>query len=363
MHVILSTESFKDRLDLVAKMSMKHVTLPVLQCVLLEVKDGVMSLKATNLELGIEATLSPTIEEEGVIAVPAQTLLQTVALHKDKNITLRSEGESLVVEGGGSNTQIKSIAHEEFPRIPQLREGGQVINGESFVLGIKTTAFAASQSSIKPELSSICVFQRKEHSLTFVATDSFRLVEKTTAQNNVVLEEQLLIPQKNALELAKVFDVLKGKVEMVVSENQIAFVWEDGVYLTSRLTSGSFPDYERVIPKEFSTTAKLLKGDLVHAFRKTQIFLNNFSQVKLITSNDSLTLSATSTDVGNTTESIKAEVDGEEVMLSFNQRYVSDPLTHIAGDSIQFRFGVDRKLLIEAVGNQTFRYLVMPMNK
>jgi len=61
--------------------------------------------------------------------------------------------------------------------------------------------------------------------------------------------------------------------------------------------------------------------------------------------------------------SIKAEITGDEVMLSFNQRYVADPLPHIAGDSVQFRFGVDRKLLIESVGNQTFRYLVMPMNK
>ncbi len=363
MHVILTTETFKERLELVAKMSMKHVTLPVLQCVLLEVKDGVMSLKATNLELGIEATLEASIEEEGVVAIPAQTLLQTVSLHKDPKITLRVEGESLVVEGGGSNTQIKSISYEEFPKIPQLKEGGQEISGESFVLGIKTTAFAASQSSIKPELSSICIFQRKEHALTFVATDSFRLVEKTTAQNRVVLEEQILIPQKNAIEIAKVFEVLKGKVSMIVSDNQIAFLWDDGVYLTSRLTSGSFPDYERVIPKEFSTTARILKGDLIHAFKKTQIFLNNFSQVKLITSSDSLTLSATSSEVGATTESIKAEVTGDEVMLSFNQRYVSDPLPHIAGDSVQFRFGVDRKLLIESVGNQTFRYLVMPMNK
>lgn len=363
MHVILNTEIFKNKLELVAKMSMKHVTLPVLQCVFLEVKAGTLTLKATNLELGIEAKIEAKTEEAGVIAVPAHTLLQTVSLHKDAEVVLRVEGESLVVEGVSSNSQIKSIAHEEFPKIPKIEGDIQEINGQTFVQGIKATRFAASQSSIKPELSSICVFQKREHSLTFVATDSFRLVEKTVAQQNFVLEDQVLIPQKNAAELEKVFEALDSKVSMVVDENQIAFMWEDGVYLTSRLTSGSFPDYERVIPKEFSTTAQILKGDLVHAFRKTQIFLNNFSQVKLIVADTSLTLSATSNEVGNTTESIKATTDGDEVVLSFNQRYISDPLSHISSDSLTLRFGVDRKLLIEVPGNQTFRYLVMPMNK
>lgn len=364
MHLTIETELLRNKLELVGRVSTKHVTLPVLQCVLIKAEGGNVTLKATNLEIGIEAVLKASIEEEGTVAVPAVTLIQTISLHNQKEVTLRLEDDTLIVEGKDSTTQIKSIPHEEFPVIPKIKNEGQIIQGHLFALGIKTAAFAASQSSIKPELGSVYIFQKKEHSLTFVATDSFRLMEKTVPQKGVTFDESILIPYKNALELVKIMESSNDNPLCRVNENQFSVEFTDGVYITSRLTTGSFPDYGQIIPKEYVTHSTVLKNDLTHAFKKTNIFLNKFFQVSMIVTEKSLTISANSGEVGTTTESINATTEGDELTLNFNQRYVYEPLSHISDDSLVMHFaGIGRPMVMEGVNDKSLRYLVMPMNK
>lgn len=364
MHITVDRNEFLQHLEMVNKVSTKHATLPVLQCVFLEVKDNKLTLAATNLEIGIKTTLGAKIDEEGVIAVPANTLTQTITHLHQKEVILKIEDTVLIVEGSGFETTIKSIPHDEFPTIPKLEAKGIVIQKELFALGIKSVAFSASVSSIKPELGSVFITQKKEHTLTFVATDSFRLMEKTVPQKNVILDDSILIPYKNAVELARVCDVNEGEVELLVTDNQCALKFSNGVYITSRLTNGSFPDYTQIIPKEYSTHTTVLKSDLQNAFKMTNIFLNKFLQVTTTATPKALTLSANSGEVGTTTESISAQTEGEELTVSFNQRYLSEPLSHITDDSITLHFaGIGRPLVIEGVNDKSVRYLVMPMNK
>jgi DNA polymerase-3 subunit beta len=364
MHITTNREALLERLELAGRVSTKHITLPVLQCVLLEAASSHLFVRATNLEIGIESSLEAKVEEEGSIAVPASVLLQTIQYMSVKEITLRSEEQVLVVEGDGSQTHIKTVPHEEFPHIPQITEKGQAINRELFALGIKTAAFAASVSSIKPELGSIYILQKKEHALTFVATDSFRLMEKTVSQKGFILNDPLLIPYKNALEIARICETQTGEAELRINENQCALSFTSGVYVTSRLTAGSFPDYEQIIPKEYATHVTLLRSDLESAFKKTNVFLNKFLQVSLYVTERSMTVSANNGEVGTTTESISAQKTGEDLTLNFNQRYLSEPLSHIPDESITLHFaGIGRPLVIEGVNDKTLRYLVMPMNK
>ncbi|MAZ56300.1 DNA polymerase III subunit beta [bacterium] len=364
MKVTFHTNTLKEKLELVSKVSTKHVTLPVLQCVLLEVTKNKVVLKATNLEIGIEVELEANTEEEGVVAVSASLLTQTVFLCNQAEVTLKTEGEVLVVESKNSTTEINTIPAGDFPLIPKVSNEGQRIQKETFVQGIKAVAFSASQSSIKPELGSVFIFQKKEHSLTFVATDSFRLMEKTVVQKGVVFEDSVLIPHKNALELVRVMDSSSGDPLYKTNENQLALLFDDGVYITSRLTNGSFPDYAQIIPKEYVSHSTVLKEDLAQTYKKTNIFLNKFFQVGVIVSKDDLTVSANSGELGTATESVSANTEGEDLTLSFNQRYLSEPLSHINDESIVLHFaGVGRPMVIEGVNDKTFRYLVMPMNK
>lgn len=364
MHIELDKNELQQALEMVGRVSTKHVTLPVLQCVIIEVTGGTCVIKATNLEIGVEATIKVSSQEDSKVAVPAATLLQTISLMSDNKVVLQTEGDVLVVEGKKSQTNIKTFSDDEFPSIPKFDSSSQVLNSSLFSLGIKSTAFACSQSSIKPELGSINIFQKKEHSLTFVATDSFRLMEKTVPQKNVVLDEAVLLPQKNAQELARACDMDDSEPSLQVNENQCAITFPDGIYITSRLTNGTFPDYEQIIPKEYVTHVTVLKQDLAQAFKRSQVFLNKFQQVTLLVSKDDLTISTNNGEVGTTTESIKATTEGEELTLNFNQRYVSDCLQHFVDDSIVLHFaGIGRPLVITGVNDTSARYLVMPMNK
>ncbi len=365
MEIIIPRPQLQQALELITRISTKHVTLPVLQCVLLEaVKDKVV-MKATNLELSIEVEVMCRVNEDGILAVPANTLLQSIAYETDNELTLRVEDGVLLIESRKTNTSIKSISHEEFPSINRLKGEKVVVNRSLFSLGIKTTNFSASVSSIKPELGSIFIQQKKEQSLTFVATDSFRLMEKTVPQKGVVLDRTLLIPQKNASEISRICDLLQTDPELVVSDNQcgLSFVSE-GVYIISRLVTVSFPDYEQIIPKEYVTKVVVLKNDLMKALKKTSVFLNKFQQVSIAVSEKSLTLSSQNNDIGHVTDSINAQVEGEELSLNFNQQYVMDALPHIVDESLILQFaGIGRTLVISGVGEKSLRYLVMPMNR
>lgn len=364
MEITIPHNELTKALEMVGRISTKHITLPVLQCVRMEAKGSTITLQATNLEISIEIPLAGKVLEEGVVAVPTQIFLQSIQFISQKEITLRTEDTVLQLETAHTNTSIKTFSVEEFPTLNQLQGEELKLQGSLFSFGVKSVAFAASQTSIKPELGSVFIQQKKEQSLTFVATDSFRLMEKTVSQKGLVFEQSIMVPQKNAIELARVCDMVGEDPVFVTNENQCALRFPGGVYISSRLVTGSFPDYTQIIPKEYVTHVTVLKDDLVRSFKKTTIFLNKFRQVSLMVTENSVTISSQNNEVGHTTDTVRAKVEGEDLALSFNQQYIMDPLTHITDDSVKMSFaGIGRAMVMQGVSDTSLRYLVMPMNK
>ncbi len=364
MEITIPHKDLQQSLELVGRISTKHVTLPVLQCVRLEAKEGKISIQATNLEISIELPIEGKVVEEGVVAVPTQIFLQSIQFLSQSEITLRTEDQVLQLETSSSNTSIKTLSADDFPTLKRLEGEESQLQGGAFSYGIKSVSFAASQTSIKPELGSVFIQQKKEHSLTFVATDSFRLMEKTVSQKSLVFNQSIMIPQKNAIELARVCEAVGEDPMFISNDNQCALKFPGGVYISSRLVTGSFPDYTQIIPKEFVSHAVVLKEDLLRSFKKTNIFLNKFRQVSLNVTETNLTISSQNNEIGHTTDTIKASIEGEEIALSFNQQYIMDPLSHINDDSVKLSFaGVGRAVIMQGVSDKNLRYLVMPMNK
>jgi DNA polymerase-3 subunit beta len=364
MEITIPHPELLKALELVGKVSVKNVTLPILQCVRIEAKDNTIIIQATNLEISITIPIKGTVIEEGVVAVPSSTLLQSIQFISQKEITLRAEDQVLQLETTTSNTSIKIFPPDEFPNLHKISGEGLLLNTSTFAYGIKSVAFAASVTSIKPELGSVFLQQKREHSLTFVATDSFRLMEKTVPQKGLILEQSFMIPYKNALEVARVCELVDEEGRLLVTENQCAITFPGGVYISSRLITGSFPDYEQIIPKEYITHTTVLKEELLKSFKKTNIFLNKFRQVSLTVTAENLTVASNNNEIGHTTDTIKAEVEGDELTLNFNQQYVMDPLQYIQDDSLKLSFaGIGRAVIMQGVSDKSLRYLVMPMNK
>lgn len=367
MKIELLRERVLESILSVEKISGKNLTLPVLHCVLIQTKGSEVVLRATNLELGIEITLPAKVEKEGEVAVSGSVLAHVIsAAPSGSTITLATEEQHLVVTCAGSVTRIKTMETEEFPTLPKVEGGTAItIKAEDFVRGVRAVSYCASTSSIKPELGSVYVHFRSSQ-IVFVATDSFRLAEKTVTVKHTILEGIVLIPSRSISDITRILETLgQEEIEIRYTEHQISFV-SGSTYLTSRLVEGSFPDYKQIIPKESSTETTILKADLLQTLKKTNIFSDRFHQIRFDVDPKKkiLTVHADNTDVGETTDEIKATIQGDPIQLSFNQRFVSDCFQSIASDSITlFLAGTSKPMIIRGVSDSSFFYLVMPMNK
>ncbi len=366
MKIELLKEVLLEAITSAEKISGKNLTLPVLHCVLLKAEGKQLLVRSTNLELGIEMVLQAHVKQEGSVAVPGAVLASVIAsAPAGGSITLSVEDKHLLVTYAGSEARLNTFDAEDFPSLPRI-EGGTVatLQGNDLVRGIKAVSYCASTSTIKPELGSVYV-QFQGSKMTCVATDSFRLAEKTVPVKTAVAEGSVLIPVRNIPDLVRVLEGAKSDIAMRYDEHQISFSF-DSVYLTSRLVEGAFPDYTKIVPNNPSTEAVILKQDLLQGLRKTSIFSDRFHQVRfdIDPGKKMFVMHADSAEVGEMTDEFSASLQGESIQVSFNQRYVSDCFQSIASDSVTLSlFGVGRPMVIRGVSDASFFYLVMPMNK
>ncbi len=348
-----------------SRLAGKHLTLPVLACVYLEaLGDNRLIVKATNLDIGLEMELKIKTIEKGIVAVPASVLLGALTSLKENNLTLESKENNLKIHSGKNSMVIKCLPHDDFPSIPKLKNEKIIkINSHDLISGFRSVWYSASNSNIKPELSSVFV-HKNESGLVFVSTDSFRLAEKKI---NTKADDfpQTLIPYKNVSEIIKLFEDYNGDINIIFEKNQAAFMIE-GMYLVSRLIDGSFPDYKQIIPKSFGTTVTVLKNDLINSIKTSNIFSDALNQVKLKVDvkNKSLNIESKNNDVGESQESIKAVTEGENIELNFNSKYLADCMQSIPSDSLVLNFGgAGKPLAIHGASDKSFLYIVMPMNR
>lgn len=367
----MKTECVKEKLAAAVaqaeKITGKNLSLPVLGCVLLETGNNTLTIKATNLDLGIEITIPAKNQKEGKVAVPGSVLSGFLNNSQyEKNIVLETTETGLLkITTEKTATTIKSLTADDFPSIPEVtKENSFKIKSSDFSRGLKSVWYSSSVSSIKPELSSILV-KCDDDTLICAATDSFRLAEKKVKLKDQKPFESILIPFKNAQEIIKILDAANGDVEFSVTKTQISIAY-DGVYLTSRVIDGVFPDYHQIIPKESQTEVVVLKDDLVQAFKIANIFSDKFNQVNLKADPSSKTfeIRTSNADLGESTNKIDATLTGNEVAVNFNHKYVTDCFSSLSGDSVSLSFnGLNRPLVIRGVGDSSFLYLVMPMNR
>jgi DNA polymerase-3 subunit beta len=358
-------EKISEAVSKAEKITGKNLTLPVLSCILFEARDKELIIRSTNLDLGIEITIPVKVQQEGKIAVPGAVINSFLSNINDSSVQLEVIENNLHVKTATNKTVIKSMNSEDFPTIPQLENEKTVkINAQDFVKGIKSVWYSSATSSMKPELSSIYIYSDDE-SLIFVATDSFRLAEKRMKIKNAKEVGSILIPVKNIPEIIRVLDGQSGEVTFSLSKNQISFTF-NGVYLTSRVVDGVFPDYKQIIPKEHATSVTVLKQDLANAFRIATIFSDKFNKlsVKIKPKEKHFELSTKNADVGENSHVLESVCEGEDLEINFNYKYITDSLQSIESDSVILEFsGLTRPLVMKGTSDKSFTYLVMPINK
>ncbi|OHA17144.1 MAG: DNA polymerase III subunit beta [Candidatus Taylorbacteria bacterium RIFCSPLOWO2_02_FULL_43_11] len=367
MKIECGKEKLERALTLTERATSKNPTLPILSYVLLEATSNSLILRATNLDIGVEITLPAKVEKLGTLAVKGSTLLGFLTNSpKDKNVTLESSEGGLLVKTLGGSALVKTANHEDFPKISKVSGGlGVVMDASLLSSGIRSVSYSASISHIKPELASVVLYSDGKN-LVFVSTDSFRLAEKRIKAELPKDIERTIIPIKNAVDLSRMAeDIEKEKVNVFFGKNQIA-VEGGGIYFVSRVVEGVFPDYKQIIPKEWKTEVVVLKEDFGRAVKTSTVFSDSFNQttISIQPSKKKMEFKSKNADVGEGEISISGAISGEAIDISFNHKYISDCLQSILSDSIAMSFsGNNKPTMIRGVGDTSFLYIVMPMNR
>ena len=358
-------EKIKNAISQVERITGKNLTLPVLSSILFIASGKSLKLRATNLSLGIEIVIPAKIEKEGIVAVSGSVLVGIFSnMPINENVFFEEKEGNLLIKTKKTQIKLKGQTHDDFPTIPRVEGSKFEIDSKKLIDGIKSVYYSSSISDVKPEISSVYMYT-EEDLLTFVSTDSFRLAEKKIKIKGIEKITGILIPFKNISEILRVFGEIEGGVKVCFNKNQISFS-SDGNYLTSRIIDGVFPDYRQIIPKEFTTDAVVLKQDLLNALKLSNIFSDKFNQVNLsVKPKDKIfELSSQNNEIGENKTFLDAAMSGFDVELSFNYKYFSDCFQSINTDSVSIKLNQSSKpLVVSGVNDNSFTYLIMPMNK
>jgi DNA polymerase-3 subunit beta len=356
-------DSLRNGIQQAERMTGKNLSLPVLGGILLLFQGNTITLRSTNLDLGVEIRIPAKIDGEGSVVVPGSILGGILSALYDGKITLEVVNENLILSTMNTKSVVVCLPSDDFPTLPTLSGSESfTVSAQKFIDGVKSVWYSASASDMKPEIASIYIYPEGDDIL-FAATDSFRLAEKKMILKKNTQFSHILIPYKNTIEMLRIFEGFDGDMEIGFNKNQMS-VSSGGVYITSRIIDGVFPDYRQIIPKEYTTEATMLKQDVVNALKMTNLFSDKFNRVdiRIDPTKKIFEVEAKNSILGENITKIDATLSGKEISCGFNQKYILDCFQAIKHESVVFRFsGQGRPLVIQGVGDNSFIYLVMPL--
>ncbi|MCB8874588.1 DNA polymerase III subunit beta [Acidisoma silvae] len=351
----------------------KRNTIPILANLMMVVKDGTLSLTATDMEIAIVEQVAATTLQDGAATAPAATLYEIVRKLPDSaEVELEHTGGDapLSLRAGRYTTSLMVLPVDDFPSMTAgtlphaFKLPAQLLRGM-----IDRTRFAISTEETRYYLNGIYVHAVASPEgpkvLRAVATDGHRLarVEEALPEGADDIPG-VIIPRKTVLEARKLLDEAQEDVEVALSDTRIQFSFGT-VRLTSKLIDGTFPEYDRVIPRNNDKILRVDKKDFAEAVARVSAISTERSRpVKLALDLDRLTLSAASPDQGSATE----ELDGGRVAYSstpleigFQARYLNDITDQIGGE-VEFLFSDgSAPTIVRDAGDVTALYVLMPM--
>ncbi|HMD17818.1 MAG TPA: DNA polymerase III subunit beta [Terriglobales bacterium] len=350
----------------------RKTTIPILSNYLFEAAGDKLSLTATDLDLSLRTSCAAKVKKDGACTIPARKLYDYVKLLPDADITIRLlENHWVSIRCGRSNTKMVGMARSNFPSLPVFPSAG-VIKIPAAVLRsmIAKTGFAIASEESRYTLNGALMVLKPE-SITMVATDGHRLAHIERAGEKfegVSGEMKTLIPKKAMDELKSLLDSgIEKDVETIdfAKDESTLFFRVGPRLLTSRQLTGQFPNYEAVLPKDISKSIALHGEELGAAIARVAQFADERSRaVRLRLEKGELKISASSTETGESEDSIEVAYDGEPMAIGFNAQYLIDFIkaTGSCEVKLELKDAQSAGQLRPAEGEDyKYRYIVMPM--
>jgi DNA polymerase-3 subunit beta len=361
MKLQVTQENLNRALGAVARVANSRNPLPILSNVLLKTSNNRLSISATNLDIAITQYIGAKISEEGSITVPARLMQDFVSSLPSGIIDLKLEDSKLHINTNQYNSVVNGIVADDFPIMPEITSGKSWnVNGSVLKRALQQVVFAASGDESRPVLTGVLV-HTNEDTLYIAATDSYRLAEKQLGKNKEAVS--VLVPATAMQDLLRIVGDFDEEVQVTHDDQQILFHVGD-VDLVARLLEGKYPDYRKLIPKEFAVTATLKRADFVNITKVSSLFARESAgSVTIHVDEEAKTVSIHSiaSQLGENTANAAANAKGSG-SITVNSRYLLDGLQALNGDEAVFGFnGKLEATLLKDTTHNDYVHIIMPL--
>jgi DNA polymerase-3 subunit beta len=331
--------------------------LPILQGVLCEVEGGKLRVTGTDTDITIRTMLEVEVLEDGRTVMPAKLAADAVRKLPPGAVSVSAADGEVEITGNGPRFRLRELNVDDFPKLPESSGGTEMrVDGGAFTAALAQVGVAASGDEARPTLTGV-LFEGEGEELRLVATDSYRLAVRDVP--GVTGTAPTLVPNRALKELSRALG--DAEMEIVLSERDAKFANERG-RLSVRVIEASFPNYRQLLPDSYPNRLVVAKSALMDAVGRASLVAEDHIPVRLNLHDGGVELSVSRQEVGEETEHIEADYKGEELTIAFNTRYLTDGVSVVDSDEIVLDTSDPLKPgLISGVGDESFRYLLMPV--
>lgn len=361
MKLQVTQENLSRALNNVARVASSKNALPILSNVLIKTVDNRVIIAATNLNIAITHYIGSKVSEEGSITVPARLMQDFVSSLPSGIIDIKVDETKLKIKADKYNSTINGTPADDYPVMPQIMNGTTwSVSAADLKKALQQVVLAASNDDARPILTGI-YFHTHEGNLYIAATDSYRLAEKRVMQ--LAQDVKLLIPASAMQDLLRIIGDNDEEVVVTHDDQQVLFTVGD-IELVTRLIDGTYPDYRKLIPESFSTSAILPKAELVNITKVSSLFARESAgSVTLDLDEDERQVSIRSiaSQLGDNTATASAKISGT-ASITLNSRFILDGLGVVSDNEVSIAFnGKLEPCVIRGTEDKDYLHLIMPL--
>lgn len=338
--------------------------LPILSTILLEAKENIISLTATDLFIGINTIVPGKVIQPASVAIPGRIFYSSIAALDPGKLELSLDRDNLTILSANNTTSITCLAADDFPEFPQLEEKVSSLETNTLEKIQEMVSFSASTDLTRPVLTAL-LFQFSQDGLLVVGTDGFRLATLKLSDEKNKEDKQMLIPAKAITEAARIVSAQDVKeVDFQVSEElKQAVITIGNTKLYVRLIDGEYPPFNKIIPAEFLTEIEIDGKEFENQLKRAQIFARESSDIiRLQIDKGEMKIVAASSSFGKQEGVMGVEmIRGKSGEIAFNSRYLLDFLSALKPEKISFYMNESlTPAMFRPSGKEEYQYIAMP---
>ena len=366
MHITFPKANLQKAINVLQKVSQNKTSSNLPGAIYMTTKNGQVELQGNDFELGIRLTIDGDIKEPGTLVVGSRYFQELIRKLPGDTIELYKpeDGNSLTITSGSSEFNLVTLHPDDFSLVEQIHDQDHV-NIDSFAMKelIDLTNYAAATDEDRPVFTG-ALLEIKENEVTMVATDTHRMaVKKITIDEPATTPLRAIIPTKTLAEVSRLLPTDNpAMINIIWNRTQIVFNFES-IYIISRLIEGTYPEYEKVIPSQFDSSAVIDRREFAGAVDRVSLLAKDISYnvIRYDWAESNVTLSTQNTEIGMAKEDVAVEFKGTPFTISFNGRYISDILRHSTGDNIHLFLKQNGPVVIRQDNNPNYTYVVTPV--